>query len=242
MLTTVFCCLFASNELPQRPAWIIQSQSERELVGSRSVINMAKDNTSAKNTVEMFFGTQRINIHEELACFPRDALLHVRDVNNWHNKEHHLVTMIPKPMKHASLVSHLQPITVFFSDVQVVPPRCPGSCVNITYTASLGNNSRTHQAEEIQFTQRIENEPRMQEGLRSVHVGHGRRNGLRHVSYSHIPQKLRFEKISEITVTAWRGFAAPCKKSPLVSRIKIMGWQGRLVQTACGYLLANLKG
>ena len=33
MLTTVFCCLFASNELPQRPAWIIQSQSERELVG-----------------------------------------------------------------------------------------------------------------------------------------------------------------------------------------------------------------
>ena len=79
----------------------------------------------------------------------------------------------------------------------------------------LGNNSRTHQAEEIQFTQRIENEPRMQEGLRSVHVGHGRRNGLRHVSYSHIPQKLRFEKISEITVTAWRGFAAPCKEESL---------------------------
>ena len=106
-------------------------------------MKMAKNKTAGEDMVvkEMLLELDE-DILEEVALLFRDRLLNQADCT-WNVWEHHVVALIPKPNKDATLIKNLRPIAVLACDLQVVQ-QMPGIAVRRRTTKSLGISDSIH--------------------------------------------------------------------------------------------------
>ena len=121
LLTRFFGHIFASTTTPVLPDWVHRRWSPRVLENLRplnqlwvreALTKMAKNKTSGEDKVvtEMLLELDE-DILEEVALLFRDRLLN-QDASTWNIWEHHMVALIPKPNKDATLIKNLRPIAV----------------------------------------------------------------------------------------------------------------------------------
>ena len=163
LLTRYFGDIFASTTNPALPSWIYRRWSPRVLHHFRplnqlwvrdALMKMAKQKTSGEDKVvtEMLLELDE-DILEEVVLLFRDRLLN-QDDSTWNIWEHHMVALIPKPNKDATLIKNLRPIAVL-SVIYKWYSRCLGLlCQDELQKVSTVQTAFPpgRQAEEVLFT------------------------------------------------------------------------------------------
>ena len=216
MLTRYFGEIFASTTNPALPAWIHRRWSPRVLKNLRplnqlwvreGLTKMAKNKTSGEDMVvtEMLLELDE-DLLEEIALIFRDRLLN-QDEFAWNVWEHHVVALIPKPNKDATLIKNLRPIAVL-PVIYKWYSRCLGLlCEDELQKISVFQTAFTpgRQAEEVLFTirQLVEKNNEWKKDISLCILDTDIAKAYDHVTFELVEKGLQKKGVPKPIIAAW---------------------------------------